>query len=635
MYNYQFEACALFFLGFLLLHYLTAKKFPSPASFLFGVIIVLGILDVGLDVLASYAMDNYGKWPLWSIALLNNVFYVCQIVLPCFMSVLVLLVAGERPHLDRSLSYYLTQIPVILGLFIVITNPLTGLIFKVSDVNGTLLFEHGILFFPTVFGISGYYIVFTGIQTFVLRYRLGKRKASTMAGCVAIISVFVLVQFIFSTILLTGVAIAVAIMLMMFTFQSPEDMLDTISGTFNLNGFLHFVENTTILRKNSCFMTLELKDLDSLNQALGPYARNSLMRSVGTFLKGLGSRFMVFRISNFSFLIYVKDERSMEKAIETINGRFNHYWVFEKHLYYLKAEIYALAIDKTFKTGGELLEFLDEATENAKKRGLHGKLNDESGLLDLISRRKAVEEEIRSALKTKEGLYLVFQPICKAADKSLHGSEALLRYNSHTMGIISPAEFIPIVEKAGLAPELDAFVLKKACEVLKANPQIQFMDINLSAAEFFRNPAEHIWGIVNDYGIDSKRICFEITETSASLYPEVVERFMFDMLKKGFSFALDDFGTGYANLMQVVKLPFQKIKLDASLLEESSSGNLLLEAILDAFKSLNVKTVVEGVETIAQFRKVAKLGADDIQGFLYSKPLSEEDFIRFVERSIK
>ena len=137
---------------------------------------------------------------------------------------------------------------------------------------------------------------------------------------------------------------------------------------------------------------------------------------------------------------------------------------------------------------------------------------------------------MRRSVKTGEGLYICFQPLVASDGTKANAAEVLLRYNDPSLGPVPPSEFIPVIEKRGLALFIDTIVVEQACRFLEKHPEIHMLHINLSATEFFQNPAKRISEIVKGYNVNPKKICFEITESSAARNPEFLGSFMKQMI---------------------------------------------------------------------------------------------------------
>ena len=233
-------------------------------------------------------------------------------------------------------------------------------------------------------------------------------------------------------------------------------------------------------------------------------------------------------------------------------------------------------------------------------------------------------------LKNKTGFYMVYQPIYDVNKKQFNHFEALLRLDNNELGYVGPGEFVPIAENTGLASEIDYFVLNETCAFLKRNPQVDILEVNISCAEFFNNPSERFIQTIKKHGVDPKRICLEITETVAVKYPAKTKEFMADLSKYGIQFAMDDFGSGYSNISRFITLPFSLVKLDKTLLETTENMAIFFDSAVHLFKNLNIPIVIEGVETEEQLTLTKTKGIEYVQGYFFSKPLTEDNLLDFL-----
>ena len=259
-----------------------------------------------------------------------------------------------------------------------------------------------------------------------------------------------------------------------------------------------------------------------------------------------------------------------------------------------------------------------------------------------INRRAEVENALTAALD--EDLFEVYiQPIYNVRDKTFTHAEALLRLRWRDE-MIPPAEFIPVAEQNGLILRLDALVLRKVCEFLRACDERgeiapRCVSVNLSAVEFLRPDfAQSALRALAESGVSADRIAFEMTETAAS-GPLVETREQIERIRAdGSLFILDDFGTGFANITQVVQLPFDIAKLDRSIVAgagDGESGVAVLRSSISMFKELGVRVVAEGAETAEVVDSLTRLDVDFIQGYYYARPMPMDEARAFFATAAK
>jgi EAL domain-containing protein (putative c-di-GMP-specific phosphodiesterase class I) len=244
-----------------------------------------------------------------------------------------------------------------------------------------------------------------------------------------------------------------------------------------------------------------------------------------------------------------------------------------------------------------------------------------------------LEHELRHAIDNQE-LRVFYQP---KVDLSGHvvGAEALIRWQHKTLGMVSPVKFIPLAEQTGLIVDIGMWVLEQVCLWLKKNCAHAFpalcVSVNLSALEFKHpNLVSSIREILIKTKVDPKMIELELTESVAVNDVNKCVALMDELRALGLKITIDDFGTGYSSLSYLRNLPLDVIKIDQAFvrqLETDGNSQAIVQAILALAKGLGMETIAEGVENKAQLDLLTQFGCGFFQGFLFSRPVCEEDFL--------
>ena len=267
-----------------------------------------------------------------------------------------------------------------------------------------------------------------------------------------------------------------------------------------------------------------------------------------------------------------------------------------------------------------------------------GRDNSESDIT--ISRAKFVKSHLRRAVDENSGMLLHYQPQINMHTGAVVGAEALLRWNIDGV-ILSPVESIPIAEKSGLIIPIGKWVLRQACQDAKRWRSMNLggqtpikVAVNLSQKQFAQNLPEMIHGVICDVGLSPTLIGLEITESF------LVENSALDILRdlrgSGMHLSIDDFGTGYSCLSTLKDMPLDTIKIDRAFihgLEDGGSSLAIVEMIIELARKLDMATIAEGVETEGQVKLLRSMGCSVAQGFLYSKPLSADEFVKFASKA--
>jgi diguanylate cyclase (GGDEF)-like protein len=253
-------------------------------------------------------------------------------------------------------------------------------------------------------------------------------------------------------------------------------------------------------------------------------------------------------------------------------------------------------------------------------------------LKQAFNRKLALESQLRAALDHKE-LFLLYQPKIALKDDSVAGLEVLLRWRHPVHGLISPVEFIPVAEEAGLIVEIGEWVLKSAVDQClawrAAGLPVVPVAVNLSARQFHSSDIVGCVGeVVRGAGLQPGDLELELTESMSVQCPERSADLMARLRGLGCTLSIDDFGTGYSSLSYLKQLPVDKLKIDRSFVQdmhESAESMAMVKAIIAMAHSLHLEVIAEGVELAAQLDGLRAAGCDQIQGFYYSKPLSADD----------
>ena len=229
-----------------------------------------------------------------------------------------------------------------------------------------------------------------------------------------------------------------------------------------------------------------------------------------------------------------------------------------------------------------------------------------------------------------------YQPVYELKTGRLVSAEALMRIEDKHLGLLQPADFIALAEQTGLIVPLCQILLAKVCRLLKGIPEdsLEFIAVNLSAKDFdSKFIGDTLLDIIRKEGIETKRIGFEITESLVLRSYEAVESVMEQLSQQKISFALDDFGTGYSNVQALMSLPCRFVKFDRSVIQKAPANPKMLSLLAEMLHKMDKCIIAEGVETEEELALVRAMGIPRVQGFLFAKPLKDDDFLALIGKS--
>lgn len=265
-----------------------------------------------------------------------------------------------------------------------------------------------------------------------------------------------------------------------------------------------------------------------------------------------------------------------------------------------------------------------------------------SHLLEKVNRERFIEAHMEAALDNEE-FFVLYQPKIELLTEKVVGAEALVRWNSPKLGVLKPDEFIPLFERNGFIKKLDFYVYKKVFKflnrLLSENNKVVPISVNMSRNHSKPEKFMHDFlALFKQFNIPSNLIEIEILERSV-MGGNTLKTFAQLLHQEGFTVAMDDFGSGESSLNMLSQIPVDVLKFDRTFLDSSTdeTGNInsdsanFLQTLIDLSKNLRKQTIFEGVETKAQIDFLKGIDCDQVQGFFFSKPLTEIDFIEYLK----
>jgi diguanylate cyclase (GGDEF)-like protein len=286
------------------------------------------------------------------------------------------------------------------------------------------------------------------------------------------------------------------------------------------------------------------------------------------------------------------------------------------------APLHARQAQDLMAKAGIALQFIKSTGHRGS--GIFGETMEE----ELINRRD-LGNLVRSALQ-KDLFNLHFQPIMCLSSGRISGFEALLRLTSEAGAPVSPALFIPAAEELGLLPEIGEWVLKRACQIASGWADGMSVAVNLSPSQFASGELpRQVAAALQASGLAAERLELEITEGILLKDTEAILQQLTGLKALGVTIVMDDFGTGYSSLSYLWRFPFDKLKIDRSFMEAYSHSGETIQQILKAIvalgRALKMQVTIEGIETVFHARAIKDLAIDNLQGYLFGKPMAEAE----------
>ncbi len=387
-------------------------------------------------------------------------------------------------------------------------------------------------------------------------------------------------------------------------------------------------------RRNHSLLGVMILDIDrfkQINDTRGHTTGDILLQQVAERLAiTLRATDTIARLGGDEFTVLVENATSLEEITtiaDKIKASFTTPFDTESGEVFTTTSIGITVFPTDEHSRDDLLKNADVAMYHAKQERNAWQLYRPEMNVNSAG-RLGMEVELRRALERNE-FQLYYQPQIEVRTGKFVGMEALIRWDSKTLGRISPAEFIPIAEDTGLIVPIGEWILRAACEQCKQweNEGLTpfTVSVNISAPQFRRsNLLQLVSTVLTQSRLDACWLGLEITESSIMKHAEQTIQTLLDLREIGVAIAIDDFGTGYSSLSYLKRFPVNKIKVDQSFVRDITSDPndaAIVSAVIAMSKQLGITTIAEGVETATQLEFLSRLDCDEYQGYLFSKPI--------------
>lgn len=447
----------------------------------------------------------------------------------------------------------------------------------------------------------------------------------------------------------------------LITFTNAEQELETVQKLKfllakdplthmpNLESFMQMTEKMIQSHPDQNYAVIRM-DIDKfriINQMYGTKEGDNILRYIGVKIQEWAGPILEIstycRISSDMFCICMSaDDGSIQELIDFIQASLHVYPI--KFDMMMSFGVY-ITSEEDRREQTAVSTMMDRAA--SAQRMVKNSYVNHVAYYDSVIRKKELMEQLITAEMKKaleaEQFELYLQPKCEMDTGKIIGSEALVRWNHPSYGRISPGEFIPVFEKNGFISELDDFMLRMTCRLIRRwldeGKTVYPISVNVSRTDLYNpNLLEQIKACVEEFEVPHDLISFELTE-SAFVSDNMQLHNLAKLLQENhFHVLMDDFGSGYSSLNSLREIPVDVLKMDIKFLPTSSDdmrGKIILQSIVEMAKRLGLDVIVEGVETIEQAEFLLSIGCRNAQGFYFYRPMPVSEYERCLEEEPK
>ncbi|MBQ9983804.1 MAG: EAL domain-containing protein [Lachnospiraceae bacterium] len=633
----HYDIAALILTATILVHYYLKDRIYTKTSGMFRLLIWIHLVACLFDLGTAVMINNAGFLPNWLQYLLNVIYCIAVYGrTPIYLGYLVCVTKGINTKWDKR-DHITVWGLLLIEMIIIVTTPVTGFVFSFDSAGQ---YHHGPMF-DVLYGITIFYYLVAAVRTVKYRATLKKTQVTTVHIYTAMNIVAILVEMISNHFLVAQFVASLAILLIYFSLENPEDYSDKKLAVFNRDGLVLRLTGMVDKKKGFRIMGVPVQGLKYLNDTIGVDNNVLLLKEIAEFFCHIGGVKNVFHVSNFGFaIIYKNDVFAEDCLIDAIRQRFEKPFYLNNMEISLEAPMAVVHYPEDAETIENLIDLLDYAMNEAAHGEDHVIVRANEDLLNKKRREGQVLRAMKTALR-EQTFQVFYQPIYSVEEKRYTAAEALIRMPNTEIGFIGPDEFIPIAEKNGMILEIGEFVFRTVCEFMVKEQiwekGIENIHVNLSVVQCMQEKlAQNFLDIMEGYELPCSRINLEVTETAAVVSSECLSANMNKLVANGVRFALDDYGTGFSNATSLIEYPYNTIKIDKGVVwaaMENENAMKVLTHSVAMIKSLDMNIVAEGVETLEQANELTNMGCDYFQGYYYSKPVNAEDFVSLLDKN--
>lgn len=624
--NIKIQCCGLAILLIISFFFRQKKRLRIYTERLFVSIFRITLVNILLDILSLVVIACADRLSP------HFVNYICKtynfsLVLVAMSGLLYVLIDACPRALYQDIrrrSFYV----VTAGLAAVYVTPIA----YVTDSKGQVLHTYG----PSVIAAFALMLAFVIMTFWVLLRKKDQINPLRREAVVLWFSVWlcaIIVQIIAKDLFLVGFAGAVGVLILYVKLENPETYLDRTTGMFNNNALKSYLKDWYEARQRFSLFSLVLEDFSNVGMDKEEVARIRL--EIVTYLRTF-TKALIFRKSEDEIFLIFEYKDDADTALATLRKRFASGWG-QTQMVLHPGKIY-ITDSLMLEDGDELLRMIRYVRQTEKK--LYGRYSVQvtEEMVNRMRQEKHIEQLILKGIEN-DRVEVYYQPIYSTKERRFTCAEALVRIYDDDGRLVPPGLFIDIAEKNGMILRLGKIVFEKVCKLIcEKKPEqygLHYIEVNLSTVQCaYENLAEEFIGIMEKYQLQPERINLEITESASLHAKETLLKNMEIMMDYGIRFSLDDFGTGQSNLNYIMEMPVDIVKFDKQMSQayfENQKSRYIMDNAITMVHGMELQIVSEGIEEEAQLRTMEELGIRYIQGFYFSKPLPEHEFLNFLQ----
>lgn len=636
----HFDIASFFILAITLFQTFYRKMSKGTTNRIFVLMICTTLCAAFFEITLIF-LRSFGPPDDKVLDIVKSLYLLCHnFATPVYLMYVISLTRTWHRFGKRPIGLAMFAVPFIVDIVLIIINLFTGFMFHYED---NVEIKHSML---PLYVCAIIYISFSMGYVIYHNKLLKKHEIYALASMLPLCIAAVIVKNFYPNSLVEIFSNTLGILIMSMSIQRPEHIIDSFTQLRKYNAYADDMKKNFANNNHFTVILVNIANYSSIHHILGYDGTKELLVGIADKLNKANektkARAEIYYLDRGRYRVSVNSFNSekVKAMAEEVNSIFKEKVNINHVAIDLKDHVCVVRCPEDISDFRALMSFGNDFHRKVSYTG------DVIYAEELFKQKDfALYNELDAIIDRaidNNSLKVYYQPIYSIKEKRFVSAEALIRLIDKKHGFVPPDIFIPAAENNGAIHKIGSFVLDQVCSFIASDEfrrlGLEYIEINLSVAQCMQEGlAEEVIDTLQRYNLSPSQINLEITETAASYNQTTMTENLDKLYSAGISFSLDDFGTGYSNMDRVASLPIKIVKLDRSFVnsQHKPKTKIFLEHIIKMFKDMELEIVVEGIESQKMVERFTELECDFIQGYYFSKPIPKDEFISFIEKSIR
>lgn len=626
----HYELAAVTFMIAATLVFYRQRHLRVYRSSLFFWLMVLGVVTAVCDVLCGAVM--YRSVPVWLGTVVWSVFLTVSMIYSVTYSLYAMELLHRLDYIyDKKLLWC---VPFTVGVLAIVTTPFTGMLYS-FDHQG--MFQRGTWYYF----IAGICIVYILVPLLLMRkvtFVSKRTRQWIVAIPAAVVTAKILQYAVFPNFLFAYAVNSVVVFCCYLFLQNSDYYMDEVTGFFKMHGFEETVREKMAYKEECCVLIIRIINYNAMTEMYEDSKLTAIQAAMADLMQKECGDKDYYHIAASTFAILLPNEKETKEVHQRFVDVMPKIWTIDGEEIIHEYCFYEVNIQDDCDSVEELLQRIAYARSDHQGHHKAGELIPLTHDAVKPAEEKQMVAELVEQAVIDNSIEIYFQPIYSLEKGRVTSLEVLSRLKDKDKNFINPEFFIHVAEENRDIIALGEQIYRKACIFATQNHIFEMgiddININLSPVQCcYEELAQDLIRIAGEYGIPMSRMHLEITE-SGIMDKEEIRETLEELRSSGAKIALDDLGTGYSNVSSIVSLPVDYVKIDKSLVWSYGRGeNKYLDQLVPMIHAEGKRIISEGIETQEHIDIFKRLKGDFLQGYFYSKPLPEREFLQYLREA--